>query len=576
MNRDELPHTSRPVLQEAETQVLTRVWQCFAGQPFDDAELSALSVPPLSGAEVLAAVTGLVRSGELHSAPKAWGERWFYIPENHLAALQEQFYELPPEIYAAAEPALKQEAAPGLPRDVLQALLFLHQEGGLELTARGTIHKRQLQKLNRLKTGLQPEHVYALGVSDQHPDLYPPVAAVLLDLLLTLGLVREQAGSLRLDSKAVRAWLALPEESMHALIFQQVLNRYGAPSVPLQHFRRLLCCSKLSPHAWIKGDVLVASIAGFQAKPAAVESVTAGAQAWMDFMAAAGWADIGQCEQGRPWLSLRLPGHALLSPPRGPIDESSLSIQPCLYVQPDGDILVLPDAPLSVHWDVARCAERLSEDRITTYRLTRESLQTAARQGYSAGEMLNGLTRYSLSGIPESVADAVQLWGQSDVAASPESSADREKLHCSEAAGQSAAPEQAGITKNLHTRGFALQKGLIHHDHLVERLEPDFNVPDVDALFPGLKDIPRSWTRELRSYHRSTAEKLMETALGWRMALELGAAESVVRFIPLQHEPAPWKMAGLLYEQESAAPRRVVLGAEDWPRLRILLPLSCE
>ena len=52
-----------------------------------------------------------------------------------------------------------------------------------------------------------------------------------------------------------------------------------------------------------------------------------------------------------------------------------------LFIQPDFDILIPPDVSYTVKFTVALCTERISDDVMTVYRLTRDSVAQAPTAG---------------------------------------------------------------------------------------------------------------------------------------------------------------------------------------------------
>lgn len=62
----------------------------FAGLPFKLERLDEAASGRVTGADLRAALPGLLRTGELAAVRKAWGEKLYYIPPERLPLLWEQ------------------------------------------------------------------------------------------------------------------------------------------------------------------------------------------------------------------------------------------------------------------------------------------------------------------------------------------------------------------------------------------------------------------------------------------------------------------------------------------------------
>ncbi|NMO94668.1 helicase-associated domain-containing protein [Paenibacillus lemnae] len=549
--------------------VLQAIWKAFAGQPFDEDALVMLKIPPLSGAEVMAAFIELRAWCMIHTVKNNWDERLFFISEEVLLKLQDLFFRLPPHWDQIDAPILKREAGVGLAKDLFHVLVYMHQQEGLTLTTKGTVHKRQITKLEALDTGLRNEDAQGLGLHHTHAEVYTPAVAVLIDLTLALGLVIQLPGRLVLNMDSVLEWLHLSEDHMNALLFQHVMQRYGNQESDHQHFRALLCRCDVPVHSWLDLDALLREMTSAgMVKQERLGMVNKAAATWVQFLAGAGWADCGQSGDGSLLVRFRVSGCCLMNMPFQ--EEYPSSLEGGLYVQPDYEILVPPETPYQVLWELCRCADYVAGDRMMVYRLSKTSVTSATYAGFGVEKILTLLGRHAVTGIPEHVVDAVMLWGREAALSAPSKTVVK--------------PEELNAPSVLqgdlqrfkgHQRmegSFLPRAGLIGGMREYGFLELDDEVPDGESLFPGIQLIPRSWTSELRGYHASTSRQIVETALGWRAALEIRKNGQNRKFIPLTVQRDPWIIEGELYELEQKIPVRVELGDGDWQELRILLP----
>jgi hypothetical protein len=97
----------------------------------------------------------------------------------------------------------------------------------------------------------------------------------------------------------------------------------------------------------------------------------------------------------------------------GSLDEAELhQVRPAaeIHVQPNFEVLVPGDVDLSIRYHVERFAERLSSDRVLTYRLTRASVLEALAAGESVQEFLDFLQRHCPKELPQNVAYTLRSW----------------------------------------------------------------------------------------------------------------------------------------------------------------------
>lgn len=141
---------------------------------------------------------------------------------------------------------MDKEAGPELSGELFRALAFIAEEG-LPLTAKGAIHKKNINRLAASLT-LPEEPLKGLFPAAQQ-EVYPfplPVM-VILDLLLCLGLVRRRDSLYLLETEMLESWLHLSGKQMSSLLYGLVLCRYGQPDPAGQHFRYLVSSADYPP-----------------------------------------------------------------------------------------------------------------------------------------------------------------------------------------------------------------------------------------------------------------------------------------------------------------------------------------
>lgn len=623
-------------LPEDAVKVLKEIWAVYAGQPFDDEKIFELAVPPLSGAEVMTALAALRREGWIRAARKVWGERFYYLPEDKLYVLHGIWFPAPEPARDQTPATTVREAGTGLALDLFNALVYTAKTSGLPLTSKGMVHKKHIQRLDTAGSGISGEDMAGIGLKYDQNEMYPPRAAVLLDLMTSFGLAELSGSVMILKEEAVQDWLELPHTVMNRLLFQAVMERYGSRKPEAQHVRLLLCHTDMEAGIWYDVDRLqqVMTAAGLAGK-SGLSVLRKEAEGWLRFLAGAGWVDYGISSGGHSLIRWKVAGKGLLQEVGDDDGSGPDGVNGMLYVQPDFEVLVPPETPYSVRWKLALCAERVADDHLSVYRLTREAAASAAGLGMSPGEIRRFLEREASGGVPDHVAGALEQWGREvgrlafaeltvlqcrtveeadwivgrselmeglqrigpmHFAVSrdrvPElrkrlAAAERPAVAGLTGFGQARgepeaerATETKAETSNRYIAGITggrqrYAPGLIQSGRSLQEYEPDEELPDRQSLFPGIGSIPVMWTRDWRSYHSSTAREIMELALGWKIAVELGTEQGVVRFVPKRLLRSPWRISGEAYLTEAGTLRALPesdFADGEWKEMRLLLP----
>lgn len=618
-------------LPEHEQQVLRGIWLAYAGQVFTEEKLLGLKLLPLSGAEVMIALLRLRQEGWVSAVKKAWGERLFFIPSNRLLAVQAAFYTPSKELGEVPAATLLFEAKPGLALDVFNALVYTAKNDGLPLTSKGTIHKKHIQKLDDGE-GLTGEDVATIGLEYAHSDVYPPRAAVVLDLMLSLGLLVKESHAFMLKEDVLQEWMDLSWEEMNHLLFQSIMERYGRTSPSSQHFRLLLCHELFNESTWYDvSRMLDEMMAEGMLDAEHREGLFDEGKAWLRFLAGAGWADVGIGSDENYLIRWKVPGGEMLQGSITGMPDSAASGY--LFVQPDYEVLVPPETPFNVRWRLALCAEHISDDHMSVYRLTKGSVALAADLGMRPEHVADFVTEQALTGVPDNVEAALAQWGREvgrtsfaeltvlqcetedegdQISAHPKLTDWIYRLgplhfavqpqHVSEirkilnvaglppkrqmggfdqvlGAGTSQ-PVEAGYVEGgaSNVRYFEanfnhfLSPSLVYSGRNEHYYEPDLDVPDKGILFPGLEKIPVMWTRDWRAYHGTTAKQILEQALDWKIKVELSIKNMRAIFIPQRLLRNPWRVSGMLYTPAMTEPEPTELDEGDWQEMRLIVP----
>lgn len=552
-------------LHPKERSVLRHIWSRYAGQCFDDGKLRSLYVQRLSGLEVQLAFVSLLQQGWLQALKQGWGDRLYYIPFDKLQILQESFGHLELPYRQQGHIKLKQEGRSGITVDIFNIAVFM-TKNRLALTAKGVLHKKIIQKLDHI-VDLRPSDVEGLDLHYVHADVYPSHIAIVLDLMLALELVSPEQGELKLKLDVLREWLQLSQEAMDRIILRYMMERYVPTSAEYQHYVFRICHSSLTEGQWHAVE---------QKMPNAVGDCSSGqlnhqkftlaaAIPWLQLLTGCGYTDLGVDYEGNLLFRWRRPPSSLYNDDSVDEDRNGK-----LFVQADFEILIPPDVPNTVKFTAARCTEHVSDDLMTVYRLTRESVTQAAEAGMGHGKIAAFFTEHAAAGIPDNVLTALVQW--------------EKELKRSDMSGHGAPEEEQAICwteenekqnrrYTLSCSMTSLSSGLIRPARGELVLAANDSLSDLFMPSPALNHIPVMWTREWRVYHRSTAKQMVEQALECSAKLELAIGDSRMEFIPLRLEREPWKISGALYDPKSEQTEVIVtLGEGEWKEMRLVIP----
>ncbi|MBJ9988287.1 helicase-associated domain-containing protein [Paenibacillus sp. S28] len=613
-------------LAPEDAELLKRLIVRFAGQPFSDDARTTVKSSGRSGAELELSFIRLRRAGLIQAVKKVWGEKLYYIPLESLGLLYRQFFTPEAEVVPDSNVHRISEAKPGLALDLLHALAAA-AEHGLPLTAKGTVHKKNIQKLLEA-VHLKDSDLETLQLQYAHAETYPLVAAVLLDIMMCLGLAVKESQGIVLEEERLGEWLNLSEQEMNRVLLLAVLDRYGINSPALQHFRYLLCHPSFQPGVWYD---MTNMLDWMEQEVLLTRSVSeAGVRAWMTAMAGFGWGDTGEDGSGRCCFRWAIdPAFVLVSGG----EDREMAGEGRFYVQPDFDVIVPPDVPYRIRWKLLACSERVQSERMSIYRLTRSSTARAVENGMSAAEMTQLLDNFSGGGVPENVRLALEQWGREIgrtrfeeamlLSCSAEEDGDRIEAHPKLKGhlqrigpkhflvNSGAVPEvrkildSSGLSplkaiaepgrtvstyplihdptpdltgqridvENFRQTGLSAAGGLVYSGRNIQYFEPDSDIPKPESLFPGYGQVPKMWTQDFRNYHGTTAQHIMEQALEWQTKVLISRGGSRLEFIPRGIRSHPWAVEGTLFDPErDGYEDGALLSQGDWEQIRLIVP----
>ncbi|TVY08727.1 helicase-associated domain-containing protein [Paenibacillus cremeus] len=577
-------------MNPAERTVLRLLVRRIGCEPFDYGRLEKAAASDLSGAEARLGFVGLLRKGFVFAFRKSWGEYVYLLPEDGFRLWQRLLFPEGPMVTAdSAHVESWDSRSSELQDDLLQTLVLTAQQG-LKLTKNGTLTKKQLQKLLEL-IRLDEHRLHGAAIKYAYADSYPLKAAVVLDMLLRLQLIGQEEDQFMLQTEMLQAWLLLPAaERTHRLYL--IWKQLTCPAVAWMQHAALIVERMAECAEWFKAEDMIAWLAAHDLltddPPADIASQLEGQ--WLQPLVGLGWMEEGR-EHGGAGVWYRWS--------RDPLAKGSGIVKDGdggLIVQPDFDILVPPDVPSTVVWELCCLADLVQQDQVCVYKLTKSSVRRALEHGRTAEGIVQFLERHALYGVPEHVRLGVEQWakpfgktrfmqavllrcadeetvriverlleagkygqeklGERDFIVSPEGvkplTAALEKAGfmpgqlplwsgtSDEQAemGHASYPEFQGHSEALSRSMFGFpsvwssEKGLIYSRTSVGYFEMEAQIPSTADLYPELQDIPAVWLRDYRAYHASTRKEIVERAIRMKTALQIRKDGSDYRIVP--------------------------------------------
>ncbi|MDF2721918.1 MAG: putative helicase [Paenibacillus sp.] len=612
-------------LFDLERRVLALIVRRFGYSPFDWGMLVKAGQRELSGAALQVALIRLSRKGILFARAKSFGEPVYRLPEDsfvywtRMLLASDEYGRLPDDLVdGITDTPYRPSAA-----SQLFALLAYIAKEDVSVTQKGSVNKRHAGRLAALvgitDAELPPRRD---GAAQYSIDFGAEAVNFLGESACSLALLAKTRDKLEVRQEELDDWLNLSERQMdirmyelwkawtapadswlqHAIILLEQLDEGGW--MPLQRLVEQLAFVDAADHGQHDIPHMSSSSAGIDSQAAAYSRRLLD---WISPLAAWGFAETGtdaSNERLFRWVRKPIGEHS---------SESAGSSQPCLYVQPDFELIVPPDCPYRVRWELELFAERRSNEQMMIYRLTREAAVRAFAEGKGADHWLAFLHRHAIHGLPDNVAAAIAGWGEhysrlkvetgtwlkfrDETTAQTICRDERIRALLDEQLGPTAwtvktdmaAELQALLASSGYDSGFPFkrkassapsepeeqpssgsvpEKGLIYSKAAVKYYDREYNFPPIEDVYPGLQDIPPMWLKECRPYHASTQKAMIQKALEWKACLKLRKAQAETLFIPLRLDGIrdDWAVTG--FESK----REVRLQPEQWEEMQLILP----
>ncbi|MDK8180854.1 helicase-associated domain-containing protein [Paenibacillus sp. UMB4589-SE434] len=389
--------------------------------PFNEDKIGQWHSAEAAGAYLLAALPYLQQLGLIAALRKSWGERIYFIPRDVYFVMIDLYWsragashiEGRNDLALTRNTPLHLEALPGSDRveagegaagDVFRLLVYAVKEG-LPITAKGVLHKKTMQRLFDVME-MSDEALMASGCEYPQSSILAPSLAVTLDIALRFGVLRKEAQQYAVRPDMLQYWIQQPLFKWRAAIFEIAFEHFIPGQSGLKH---AIAALAMMGHTadWRQVDASLQVLA--HDKWLHADEMPA-YRSWLLMTHTMGFCDLGTDVEGNWWYRWKesyLSCRYAASTVQNKNESESFS---GLFIQPDFEIIVPPDCPLHVRWELEMMAERVSSDAMHTFRLTRDSYTAAVERGYTIDRVVSFMESYAFTGIPHNVMDAVERW----------------------------------------------------------------------------------------------------------------------------------------------------------------------
>ncbi|OAS13529.1 helicase-associated domain-containing protein [Paenibacillus oryzisoli] len=612
-------------LSSDERRTLRLVMSTFGCLPFTRERLEKEAVLQMAGAQVSLGLWGLRRYGVIVAFRKTWGEQLYTLPEDAFAGWQnlifpvaellkpcalEELSDLSDRVIEMAEDGSTPSNPRGLAQQLFHCMVSCSRQPELSLTNKGTLHKKQLLKVTE-HVSLPARILTSSGLTYAFTDVYEEPAALMLELGMRMGfLYKNEVGNRFLvHHQHFENWLQYSYEHQQAQLYRIWRQALIPAPVWLEH--GIASMERATVLQWYSLSELVQTIRTCcSIGPKSMDEEALGQElmaVWIRPLTIFRFIELAEDHEGGFWFRWLIAPN-LTSDMCS--DDRSLQAVPSLYVQPDFDVLLPPDASLRLEWAVAAFADLQNIDLVRTYHLTKESFGRALDHGLRSSEVIRILREHAYYDVPEGVIITLQQWEEqkeklilTDVTllrcqSSEVAEALLRNEKCRNVLGERLGENNfivpraqvKHLTKCLEAMGFhpnprlapnASNEGeqempswngpalsLCYSKDTIQLYEIDPYLPKREDLYPDMQQIPASWIKELRDYHTSTRKDMIRKAIEWKSVLQLRKEGRDCFIIPrmLREDRTGWILEGWEEYEE------IAWTSDDWKEMKLILP----
>lgn len=551
-------------MSELEKHTLERVVKRFGPRPFEmhqlekqNHEMSEQTGGLLSGAELKVGLAGLRRHGILFALRKSWGEYLYVLPTDTYAIWLKLLAGNPvvqPEELNALTLHWRSVTVTDQPKRSLEQELFYTlvwiASKGLPVTQKGMFNKKGVQRLAE-QMALKEKDCVMLASNAQLQYCNDSAVGFVCDVLFQLELAEQAKDAVIINPAAICEWMRLSPEQMRKELHLLYARMYAASGLEPLAFaaanglgtdwtpvRRLL--------DWHRKNGLSTEIE----EDALLELIFS----WLRQLASFGWAELGYAPAEE--------GHGRIQVFRyiAPLMEAGKKNE--LFVQPDFEIIVPPGVSYFIQWELELIGERNAVDHAVTYRLTKDSIQRAVRNGRTLHHIEALLTANAKYGVPDNVLATVREWvtqqDEMNGVSSQNPYPNLNELHHS----------ASGRGKYFNEINSQVMKAIVYTKCAVQYYDIETKFPSLNEIYPEYDALPSAWLKDCRTYHHSTRKQLIQKAIEWRTHLKLRMSGNDIKFVPtrLHEQSGAWSVSGMLQAEERN------LMPDEWEEMQLVLP----
>jgi len=226
-----------------------------------------------------------------------------------------------------------------------------------------------------------------------------------------------------------------------------------------------------------------------------------------------------------------------------------------VHLEPNGELYILPGTMPQLMWQALEVAELNVIQEIVQLRVTVQSLQRCHERGHSYEHLRQWLEQAAAGMLPSLVLAMLE-----QAFAFRENKHERATDHIREPFIPLHIEVPTG-ENNLYTPIPLSAWGCFTVNPLGKLGEGELLPPFQWNDHWPITEITRSWRTELRRYHSSTMQQIVETALQHGLALIMKVEGKVARVVPkaLQEEAGAWTLIATAYAQPALPPLQINL-----------------
>lgn len=558
---------------------LDAIFLQHAGLPFRLTQLEGNMELGFCAGELRAAVPLLLRQGKLEAVKNKSGEVLLRINEEGLAMVANEWVAEALIDYDPFNVVIDRECGEGLLYTVLHWLGWIHFNG-LPLTAKGTLFRKTIDALQAL-TPFEDEQLKGLQLQLTVQEDLPISVAFMLDILVKMSVLRLEAGEWSIQDECLQTWLKLDLKTANKKLLTILCKNYVPARKYQQQIVALLTCSLVRQGQLCILDIVISKLPLLESNSTGVrEELTMWLNSWLYVLCQCGWLEQGRLAQNSSVFVLRwCEGQYESSPAFNQASnqasqresklESNIKEQ-LIIVQPDFEILVPPDVPLALRYELELLTECVHIDVMSQYRLTKRKFCLALQSGLS--------WRFP-SDLPAHIEMTIDEWTkEANLYQAHHTALEKNKLKSKSTSKSKSKSISKNISKNMANS--LLQGGKINATCFVQpspqlpTYEACLEAPDFSSILPDLGSVPLKWRQQISSYHPSTLRHLIEQAITWQIKVELQLAQDRVAIIPTSicDELDGWRVVGVITSPSLGEPNSQVIPHQQCYGAKLLVP----